>query len=100
VFGSANQMIAAMGLLVIAVWMRAHGRKYLFALVPSIFMFITTLTATAISLRQNILLRNWPLSLACVILLGLATGTILLAVRVLRRPPTALQSEENPQPAG
>jgi len=89
VFGSANQMMAAMALLVIAVWMRAHGRRFFFALIPSIFMFITTLTSTALTLRQNFLQRNWPLSLACLILLGLATGTILLAVRVLRRPPAA-----------
>jgi carbon starvation protein len=95
VFGSANQMMAAMALLVIAVWMRAHGRKYFFALIPSIFMFITTLTSTVISLRLNFLQRNWPLAIACLVLLGLATGTILLAVRVLRRPPSVVQFEQN-----
>jgi carbon starvation protein len=100
VFGSANQMIAAMALLVITVWMRAHGRRYLFALLPSVFMFATTLTATAISLRQNILQRNWPLSLACLVLLCLAVGTILLAVRVLCRPPAAVPTGESLKPAG
>ncbi len=87
VFGSANQMMAAMALLVIAVWMRDHGRKFLFALIPSAFMFVTTLTSTALSLRQNFQQQNWPLFLACLILLVLALGTIVLAVRALRRPP-------------
>lgn len=90
VFGSANQMMAAMALLVIAVWMRDHGRKYLFALIPSAFMFVTTLTSTALSLRQNFQQRNWPLFGACLILLVLAAGTIVLAVRALRRPPAGL----------
>lgn len=87
VFGSANQMMAAMSLLVVAVWMRDHGRKFLFALIPSAFMFATTLTSTALSLRQNVQQANWPLSAACLILLVLALGTIWLAVRALRRPP-------------
>jgi carbon starvation protein len=89
-FGSANQMMAAMSLLVVAVWMRGHGRKYLFALIPSAFMFLTTLTSTVISLRQNVLQHNWPLALAGVILLGLAGGTLVLAVRALRQPPGRL----------
>ncbi len=90
VFGSANQMMAAMALVVIAVWMRDHGRKFLFALIPSAFMFVTTLTATALTLRQNIQQQNWPLSAACLILLVLAVGTIVLAVQALRRPPALL----------
>jgi carbon starvation protein len=100
VFGSANQMMAAMALLVVAVWMRAHGRKFFFALIPSIFMFATTLTSTSISLRQNMLQHNWPLSLACLTLLGLATCTIILAIRVLRRQPSAVQFSQKAQPAG
>jgi carbon starvation protein len=90
VFGSANQMMAAMALVVIAVWMRNHGRKFLFALIPSAFMFVTTLTSTALTLQQNFQQRNWPLFVACLILLVLAGGTILLAVRALRRPPAGL----------
>jgi carbon starvation protein len=93
VFGSANQMMAAMALLVIAVWLRAHGRKFLFALIPCAFMFVTTLTSTALSLRQNLSQHNWVLAAACLILLGLAVGMIVLAVRVFRRPPVALEEE-------
>jgi carbon starvation protein len=99
VFGSANQMMAAMALLVIAVWMRAHGRRFLFALIPCAFMFVTTLTSTALSLRQNLAQHNWVLAAACLILLGLATGMIVLAVRVFRRPPIALEEDEFVPPA-
>jgi len=94
VFGSANQMMAAMALLVIAVWLRAHGRKFLFALIPCAFMFVTTLTSTALTLRQNLAQHNWVLAAACLILLGLAAGMIVLAVQVFRRPPIALGEDE------
>lgn len=87
VFGSANQMMAAMALLVVAVWMRAHGRKFLFALLPCGFVFITTLTATALSLVQTFNQRNWALFTACLILSGLALGMIVLAAQVFRSPP-------------
>ncbi|MCX7723447.1 MAG: carbon starvation protein A [Verrucomicrobiae bacterium] len=85
VFGSANQMMAAMTLLVVSVWLRAHGRRYFFTLIPSIFMFLTTFASTAINLRQNLLAGNWPLALACVILFGLAITTVLLGVRAMRQ---------------
>jgi carbon starvation protein len=87
VFGSANQMMAAMALLVIAAWMRQHGRRYAFALIPCVIMFVTTLTATIISLRLNILSKNWSLTVACIILLGLALGMIVVGIRGLRNPP-------------
>jgi carbon starvation protein len=94
VFGSANQMMAAMALLVIAVWLRAHGRKFWFALAPCAFMFVTTLTSTVLSLRLNLTQGNWVLAAACLILLGLAGGMIVLAFRVFRRRPRLLEDRE------
>ncbi len=94
-FGAANQMMAAMTLLIVTVWLRAHGRRYLFTLIPSIFMFLTTFTSTAINLRQNLLDRNWPLSVACVILFALATATVLLGIRALRQQPAKVLPGEN-----
>ncbi|HRZ35420.1 MAG TPA: carbon starvation CstA family protein [Candidatus Paceibacterota bacterium] len=93
VFGSANQMMAAMALLVVAVWMRAHRRKFLFALIPSIFMFVTTVASTAMSLSLNLEQKNFVLSFACLVLLCLAVGMVILSVRVFRRPPVAPANE-------
>ncbi|HOW65799.1 MAG TPA: carbon starvation CstA family protein [Candidatus Paceibacterota bacterium] len=84
VFGSANQMMAAMALLVVAAWMRQHGRRYAFALIPCVIMFVTTLTSTAITLRLNILSKNWSLTAACLILFALAFGMIVVGFRVFR----------------
>lgn len=45
VFGSANQLIGALALLVVTVVLWRRGRKAGYTLVPFIFMFVTTITA-------------------------------------------------------
>lgn len=98
-FGAANQMMAAMTLLIITVWLRAHGRRYLFTLVPSIFMFLTTFTSTAINLRQNLLDRNWVLATACLVLFALAGATVVLGIRAMRRQPRTIEPANAPVPS-
>lgn len=47
-FGSANQLMAALSLLLVTVWLKSIGRNPLYALVPTVFMYITTLAATLV----------------------------------------------------
>jgi carbon starvation protein len=44
-FGAANQLMAGLALLLIALWALAEGRKHTWALYPSIFMIVTTIAA-------------------------------------------------------
>ena len=44
-FGAANQLMAGLALLLIALWAMSEGRKHTWALYPSIFMIITTIAA-------------------------------------------------------
>src|SRR5690625_668444 len=44
-FGTANQLLAAISLLVIAVWLKRLGRNYVFVIVPMFFVLGTTLYA-------------------------------------------------------
>jgi carbon starvation protein len=85
VFGSANQMMGAMALLVAAVWLKDNGRRFVFVLIPSILMFATTLASTSISLWKNAQLGNWPLVLACAVLILLGAGVAALGTRMLLR---------------
>jgi len=48
-FGASNQLMAALGLLVVAVWLRSENRNPTYALLPMIFMYVTTLAATVIT---------------------------------------------------
>jgi len=52
IFGSANQLLAALTLIVATVWLMNKARAYWFAAIPAAFMATTTLTALAqIALR-------------------------------------------------
>jgi len=44
-FGGANQLMAGLALLLIALWLKSEGRKNAWALYPSFFMLVTTFAA-------------------------------------------------------
>ncbi len=44
-FGTSNQLIAALTLLVASCWLMRRGRRYLFTLVPACIMLATTIAA-------------------------------------------------------
>jgi carbon starvation protein len=46
-FGGANQLMAALALLLVTLWLMSKGKSYAWAFVPFIFMFITTIAALA-----------------------------------------------------
>jgi hypothetical protein len=44
--------MAALSLLVVAVWLKSEKRNPTYALAPMIFMYVTTLAATAVTARN------------------------------------------------
>jgi carbon starvation protein len=44
-FGAANQLMAGLALLLIALWLKSEGRKNGWALYPAVFMIITDMAA-------------------------------------------------------
>jgi len=54
IFGSANQLLAALALMAVSVWLSRRGRGNIFTLVPMVFMFAVTLTALGALIRRNI----------------------------------------------
>jgi carbon starvation protein len=51
-FGASNQLMAALSLLVVSVWLKSENRNPTYALAPMIFMYVTTLAATAVTARN------------------------------------------------
>src|SRR5512146_1918392 len=51
-FGASNQLMAALSLLVVAVWLKSENRNPTFVVVPMVFMYVTTLAATAVTARN------------------------------------------------
>jgi len=51
-FGAANQLMAALSLLIVTVWLREQKKNPSFALWPTLFMYLTTLAATLVTIRN------------------------------------------------
>jgi len=51
-FGAANQLMAALSLLIVTVWLKSTKRSPSYALYPMLFMYITTLAATLVTARN------------------------------------------------
>jgi len=53
VFGATNQLLGALALLVVGVWLKRTGRRTIFVIVPMLFMLAVTLLALAMLVVQN-----------------------------------------------
>jgi carbon starvation protein len=51
-FGAANQLMAALSLLIVTVWLKSLKRNPSYALWPMVFMYVTTLAATLVTARN------------------------------------------------
>ncbi len=51
-FGASNQLMAALSLLIVTVWLKAEQRNPSYALWPMLFMYITTVFATLVTARN------------------------------------------------
>ena len=80
-FGASNQLMAALSLLVVTLWLYSTGRKTAYALYPMIFMYLTTMAAilvTGYNLYASIL-SNPKIAAQWINLFG-AAGMIILSV--------------------
>jgi len=60
-FGGANQLMAALALMLVTLWLVSEGRNPLYAAVPMLFMYVTTIAAnliTAYNLWAAVLVPN------------------------------------------
>jgi carbon starvation protein len=48
-FGASNQLMAALSLLLVTVWLKSEKKNPAYALWPMLFMYVTTLAATAVT---------------------------------------------------
>jgi len=67
-FGSANQLLAALALLAVSVWLARKAERNFFVKYPMVFMYAVSLSALAIQAWQNFRQGHMLLSgLACVL---------------------------------
>ncbi len=84
IFGSANQLLAALSLIVVSVWLAKRKKANSFTILPAIFMMATTLYSLWEMLtKQYMPKHNYPLTITAILLILLSVGVIFLAVNKL-----------------
>ncbi len=82
VFGSANQMLAALALIAVSAWLMAAGRRRpLFALIPAAAMLVTTVGTLGLLLPRYADAGQWALFVADLALVALALALVGVALR-------------------
>ncbi|MCS7253914.1 MAG: carbon starvation protein A [Armatimonadota bacterium] len=79
-FGASNQLLAALALLTVTLYLRRLGRQTVFTLLPMVFMCAVTISALVTSLFTFISERNIPLLIVDACLLVLAGWLIVEAI--------------------
>jgi len=82
VFGATNQLLAGLALLVITVWMKKTGKKFMFVFIPMVFMIIMTVWALLLLLSE---FRLSTIGIISGALLVLAVLLILEAIKAILR---------------
>src|SRR5512138_2835671 len=77
-FGSCNQMLAALTLIAVTVWLHRAGKASWFTLVPALVMLATTVAALSYALWKDYLPKqNYVLAATDVCLLVLTFGVVV-----------------------
>ncbi|MFC1530171.1 carbon starvation protein A [Gemmatimonadota bacterium] len=93
IFGSANQLLAALALLAVSAWLARQGKRALFTRIPMYFMFTVTLTALITFAYRNLADGKIFMGFLSILLFTLAVVLAILAFRSLRNgPPTSSRS--------
>ena len=85
IFGTANQLLAALSLLVVSAWLLLRKKKTLYTLIPAVFMFVTTLASLTILLAGYIRTKNYILIVADIVLFGLSGGVVCVFAKIMSR---------------
>jgi len=85
IFGSANQLLAAVALLAVSVWLAQLKIKNSFVLYPMVFMFAVTFSALVLLVIDNFKSQNYLLMIIAIGLFFVAAILASLAFKGLRQ---------------
>lgn len=81
IFGTANQLLAALTLVTLAAWLATNRKKNGFVLIPAFFMVITTLFSLGFLLKKYFTNNNWLLLAVDILMIALTLALIVIAVK-------------------
>lgn len=97
-FGSTNQILAAMTLLVISVMLIKLGRPARYTLIPMCFVLVTSIWAAVLKLMEFYEAGNWLLVTIDVIVLVTSLMVTLEAVSVIAKFRRENKASQSPSP--
>ncbi len=84
IFGTANQLLAALSLIAVSTWLYVRARKNLITVIPAVFMILTTTASLVILLLTKYIPQmNVTLLVADVLLLLLSLGVVFLSLKTM-----------------
>lgn len=93
-FGTSNQLVAALALLVGSCWLLRRGRPFLYTLIPACVMLVTTIAAflyqlygalTRVDAKSGVASPDWFIAAVVAVLIVLALTVFWEGARSLRR---------------
>jgi carbon starvation protein len=81
-FGASNQLLAALSLLLVTVWLKSVGKNPAFAGIPMLFMYVTTMAATIVTAYNLFVTIATRPGMAAISVLG-AWAMIAVAILLL-----------------
>jgi carbon starvation protein len=86
-FGSTNQLLAALTLIAVTVWLHTRKRATWFTIIPAVIMIVTTIAALSYKLFTDYIPHyNLLLAAIDILLLILSVGVIRLSIKKLVQP--------------
>lgn len=79
-FGAANQLMAGLALLLVALWAMSEGRKHTWALYPAAFMIVTTIAALLYLAYDNFFVKLPAAKTTQVAIASILVGIIALVL--------------------
>ena len=99
-FGAANQLLAALGLLAVAAWLGKIGRNNKMFYIPMVFMLLVTLTSLVFTIITQVNLVTSGADVTWGIVRGvIAVLLIILAIDLVVEGVKALSKQSKAQPA-
>ena len=99
-FGAANQLLAALGLLAVAAWLGKIGRNNKMFYIPMVFMLLVTLTSLVFTIITQVNLVTSGADVTWGIVRGvIAVLLIILAIDLVIEGVKALSKQSKAQPA-
>jgi carbon starvation protein len=97
-FGTSNQLLAALSLMGISVWLKQTGKRYWYTLLPTVFVGTITLWSLLLQLKTGLLPEAQPLQRinagVCAVFLVLALSVFTVGAKAL----LARDSQPKPGP--